>query len=397
MFSLLLALLVLHGSASAEASFLIFPLENRTAPALAWVGEGIALSLGEQMRVPGIEVIGRDERQEYVMRADLPSGFQLSNASMIRVAQLAEADYLVTGWYSGTDDRVDISLQAIDLKTMRKGGGVSARGPVSELPQMENELAYNLLVNAGLNAASDRQAFRERTRRVPNNAYAQFVESLQARSEEDQVAALKRAVALYADFPQALFRLGRYYYEAGKCESAIRYLEPARKWQLRSLESQFMLGVCYLKKNALTDAVRSFSAIVPETRSVAALNNLGVAELRQSDYAPAVEHLTEACRLSRADFAVALNLAILHYLRGDLDAAHKVLEQILAGNPNRPVALYLLSRVLERRGESEKAAEALAQAKRVGADTEKLRTEEPGNWCRVLDACDQGSLASAEQ
>jgi tetratricopeptide (TPR) repeat protein len=397
MFSLLLALLVLHGSASAEASFLIFPLENRAAPALAWVGEGIALSVGEQMRVTGIEVIGRDERQEYVTRADLPSGLQLSNASMIRVAQIAEADYIVTGWYSGTDDKVDISLQAIDLKTMRRGGAVSARGPLAELPQMENELAYNILSNAGLNKSADREAFRERTRRVPNNAYAQFVESLQARNEEDQVTALKRAVALHADFPQALFRLGRYYYEAGKCDSAIRYLEPARKWQLRYLESQFMLGVCYLKKNALTEAVRSFSAIVPETRSVATLNNLGVAELRRRDYAPAVQHLAEAYKLSRADFAVALNLAILHYLQGDTDAARTVLEQILAGNPNRPVALYLLSRVLETRGESEKAAEVLAQAKRVGADTEKLRTEEPGSWCRVFDAWDQGPLTSADQ
>ena len=131
MFPVLLALLTLHASAAAEASFLIFPLENRAAPALTWVGEGIALSIGEQMRVPGIEVIGRDERQEYVMRADLPSGFQLSSASMIRVAQIAEADYVVTGWYSGTDDKVDISLQAIDLKTMRKGGGISARGPLT--------------------------------------------------------------------------------------------------------------------------------------------------------------------------------------------------------------------------------------------------------------------------
>jgi hypothetical protein len=56
--------------------------------------------------------------------------------------------------------------------------------------------------------------------------------------------------------------------------------------------------------------------------------------------------------------------------------------------------LYLLSRVLDARGQAEKAASVLAEAKRIGAETEKWQTEDPRRWCRVFDAWDQRSRAS---
>ena len=389
MLPILLALL----TAPAGASFMLFPLENGAGQHLAWVGEAVALSVGEQMRIPGVDVIGRDERLECLQRADLPSGLQLSNASMIRVGQIAEVDYIVTGRYSGTENRLDIRLQVIDLKTMRKGGAISATGPLSMLPQMENALAYDVITNSGLNKALARDRFRERTRRIPNNAYAQFVESLQVPNEEDQVLAVKRAVTLYPDFPDALFRLGRYYYEAGNCESAIRYLEAARR-QGGYIEGQFMLGVCYIRKDAFAEAVSAYSALAAASPSVAVLNNLGVAEVRQGDYALAVQHLLEADRLSRSDPDVALNLAILRYLQGNMEAAESILERIVAGHPYRPLVLYLLSRVLDARGQAEKSAAVLAESKRIGAETEKLQAEDPRRWCRVFDAWDQRPRSS---
>jgi Flp pilus assembly protein TadD len=389
MLPILLALL----SAPAGASFMLFPLENGAGQPLAWVGEAVALSVGEQMRIPGVDVISRDERLECLRRADLPSGLQLSNGSMIRVGQIAEVDYIVTGRYWGTDDRLDIKLQVIDLKSMRKGGAISATGPLNMLPQMENALAYDIITNSGLNKTLPRDRFRERTRKIPNNAYAQFVVSLQVVNEEDQILAIKRAVTLYPDFPEALFRLGRYYYDAGNCESATRYLEAARR-QAGYLEAQFMLGVCYLKKDALAEAVRAYSAIAATSPSVAVLNNLGVAEVRQGDYAVAVQHLLEANRLSKADPAVALNLAILRYLQGNMEAAGSILEQIVAGHPHRPLVLYLYSRVLDARGQAEKSAAVLAEARRIGAETEKLQTEDPRRWCSIFDAWDQRSRAA---
>ncbi len=168
----------------------------------------------------------------------------------------------------------------------------------------------------------------------------------------------------------------------------MRYLEAARR-QGGYLEAQFMLGVCYLKKDALAEAVRAYAAIAATSPSVAVLNNLGVAEVRQGDYALAVQHLLEANRLSKADPAVALNLAILRYLQGNMEAAQSILEQIVSGHPYRPLVLYLLNRVLDARGQPEKAAAVLGEARQIGAETEKLQTEDPRRWCHIFDAWDQ--------
>jgi Flp pilus assembly protein TadD/TolB-like protein len=379
----------ISSAAAADATVLVFPLENRAGLQLAWVGESLALSITEQIRMPGIAVIDRDDRLDYLERADLPPNLPLSIASMIRVGQLASADYIVTGHYSGKEDRLDVRLQALDLRTMRRGGEVSASGPLSALPQMENELAYNAVTNAGLNRTLSREAFKQRTRRMPNTAVSQFVASLETQDEEEQILALKRAISIHPDFPEALFRLGRYYYDAGNCDSAVRYLEPARKSPSRYLASQFMLGVCYLKREDHAEAVRSFSSIADSRPSVAVLNNLGVAELRQGDYAVATQHLLDAGKLSRSDPAVALNLAILRYLQGNMEAARSVLERIETVHPNRPLVLYLLSRVFESFGENEKAAAALANARRFGADPAQLGAENPKQWCRLFDVFDQ--------
>ncbi|NWG13126.1 MAG: tetratricopeptide repeat protein [Acidobacteria bacterium] len=381
--------LCLSAAQAADVNFLIFPPENQATAALGWLAEGIALSVSEQIQVPGVKALDRDERLELLEHADLPPGLPLSMASMIRVGQLAAVDYVVTGSYSGTPGGINITLQVLDLKTMRKGGAVSASGPLSFLSQMENELAFNLISNAGLDPPVSREAFKKRTRTVPNSAFAALIASLESTNEEDQVLALRRAVNLHPSYSEAQFRLGRYYYDSGDCESAIRYLEPARRRPARYLESQFLLGVCYLKKDLAAEAARSFASIVSARPSAAALNNLAVAELRRGDYAVAAEHLLEAQRLSRSDPAVLLNLAILRYLQGNVEAARSLLEQADALQPNRPRVLYLLSGALEACGETEKADEALARARQLGADPAALESEDPRRWCRLSEAFDQ--------
>ena len=149
-----------------------------------------------------------------------------------------------------------------------------------------------------------------------------------------------------------------------------------------------------LKKDSFAEAARVYSSIAATSPSVAVLNNLGVAEVRQGDYALAVQHLLEANRLSKSDPAVALNLAILRYLQGNMEAAQSILEKIVAGHPYRPLVLYLLSRVLDARGQAERSAAVLAEAKRIGAETENLQTEDPRRWCHIVDAWDQRSRAS---
>src|SRR6266496_3463984 len=209
--------------AGAEhATLLVFPLENLTGvTSLSWVSEGTSRSICAQVPIPDLEVVPRETRLELVEDVDLPPNATLSRASMIRVAQLARADYLVFGSFSGSESALRIVLQILDTKVMKLGPDIVSTGPLNNLPEMENELAWEVLAQRGFHHNLSREEFRKRTRKVPNSAYLYFIRSLGAADDRSQLDLLAKAIESYNDFPGALFRLGSYYFEKDECSRAV--------------------------------------------------------------------------------------------------------------------------------------------------------------------------------
>jgi Tfp pilus assembly protein PilF len=371
--------------ASDTVSFLVFPPDNLTGnPALAWVGEAIALSISGQLTVPGVSAFSREDRVGFVESADLPPNSPLSRASMIHIAQQVSADRLVTGSFTGTEDRLQIVLKVLGLKPVKVpfGGETAVGGPIGSLPQMENELAWMLLANAGLNKSQSREQFRERARTIPNGAFALFIQSLTQNDADERIRLLNRAVALYPPYPEAHARLGQYYFEEGDCAKSIPHLEMPGASQENHLENQFRLGTCRLKQGDFQGAVRSFSAILAFIQSSQVLNNLGVAYLRKGDYTLAAESFIEARTRLPAEPTILTNLAIVRHLQGDDAAARSLLDDASKSIPSRGITQFVLGIILALQGEQEKSVLALAQAKRLGTDPEKLSAEDPKSWAQ---------------
>ncbi len=378
------ALLILSPGSVRPADpvkILVFPLENLSGlPSLAWMGEGFVMALCNEMVLPGVNVIGRAERIQLVESADLPPRAPLSRASMIRVGQMGSASLVVMGTYSGTSERLRIVLNAFDLRTMKLNGDVSANGPLAALAEMENELAWNLLSNAGLSTGYSREKFKERTRTIPNSAYSYYVRSLEASKESDQFKLLDRAVTAYRDFPDAQFLLGRYYFEGGQCAKAIQHLELGRTGNQPYVRGEFMLGNCYLESNTLPEAIRSYLSLLEFARPIEALNNLGVAYLRKGDNALAVQNLLEARKQDETNSTVVLNLAIVRHLEANDAAARSLLEEALKIHPGNGLSQFMLGIVLQSLGDEEGAAGAFAKAKSLKIDVEQLREASPKQW-----------------
>ncbi len=365
--------------------YLVFPPENLCkAPSLSWVGEAVALSVSDQLRMPGLEVLGRDERINFVQTADLPSNTPLSYASMIHVAQQAGADRLVTGSYSGVETNLKVSLHVLDMKSLKLGGELAAGGPMETLPQMENELAWGILDSSGLNAVYSRQKFIERTRAIPNAAYAAFIQGLSRSEPDEQISLFKKAVGLYPDFTEANFLLGRYFYRQGDCAGAIQHLEKVGSAHRDYLENQFIVGNCHLKQNENAAAVRAYSTILSFTSSAQVLNNEGVANMRKGDLTLAAQNLVEAHALAPRDPTIGINLALVRHLQGNEPAARDLILELEPLHPNRGMAQYLLSLVLDAQGEKEKSSEASVKAERLGADLNRLRSEDARGLARIF-------------
>jgi Flp pilus assembly protein TadD len=378
---------------NGSVAFLIFPFEDQSqSAALAWAGEGVALSIGSQLRGPGVRVYEREETLNFLEGADLPPHAALSRGSMIYVGEQIGADKLVMGSYSGTENGLRIELRVLDVQSLKLGGEVVANGPLSALAQMENELAWIVLTNAGLTGSWTREAFTKQMRTIPNSAYSFFVRALNQSDQREQVKMLLKTVELCPAFGEARYRLGRYYFDQGKCRESVQQLEHADLKDPGSSELQFMLGTCYLNESELPGAIRAYSSLLSFRRSPEVLNNLGVAFLRNDDYALAERNLVEAMELDKTDLTIHWNLAIVRYLQGNLPAARALLEESLKSHPSWGMIHCLLSLVVKAQGEVESSAVEREQARRLGVECEKLESESPRNWARIFSSWSRASI-----
>jgi tetratricopeptide (TPR) repeat protein len=366
-------------------TMIIFPLDATPSEAtLAWLSEGIATSIGEQLGSRNLKVIGRNERIRLVESIDLPPGARLSRGSMIRVAQRAGADLLVTGEFSGTERNLRVALRVLEIKTLRPSGEMTANGPISAMPQMENELAWMILSNVGLEKEGTREDFQLRMRKVPNSAYAYFIQSFVSPNKSNQIQLLKKAVGAYRDFPGAQFQLGQLFFYDKDCANALPHLALGRIEGSNNLESEFMRGTCYVLIDQPTQAIQSLSQVLSSSRSFEVLNNIGVAYLRRGDTALALNALLEAKNLAHTDSTISINLAIARHLQGNDLAARSVVEEAIKSHPKNGMLQFLLSYFLKGQGESEKATAAAGKAKSLGINVEQLQVEDPRAWARII-------------
>jgi len=371
--------------AGAEhATLLVFPLENLTGvPFLSWVSEGTSESICAQVRIPELDVVQRETRLELVEDADLPPNATLSRASMIRIAQLARADYLVFGSFSGTESALRIVLQILDTKTMKLGPDIVSTGPLNNLAEMENELAWQTLAQKGIHNNLSREEFHKRTRTVPNSAYLYFIRSLGAPDDQSQLDLLVKAIESYNDFPGALFRLGSYHFEKGECSRAVELLDRIPRTADHFQEARFMLGACHCKLGNSSKAIQAYVELLPFAPSMEVLNNLGVSYAREEDLPLAVNSLKKAREL-QSHPVVAMNLGILRYLQGDQDGALLLLDEAYKSSGGHGLVQYMRSRVLQALGRTQESSEALAEAVRMGIDPEKLKNDDPRGWTQYI-------------
>ncbi len=370
---------------SDSVTLVIFPLESRSnVESLEWIGEGIAISLEKQLQGPLVKVISRDERISLLKDTDLPSTIPLSRASMIRVAQQTSADFVVMGTYGGVEEGLQISVNIYDVKAMKLSGDIVAHGPLGALPQVENELAWQILTYNRLEQLTLREEFTKRARKVPNEAYSYFVQSCISTNINNSIKLLLKSMDLYSDYPETRFLLGRYYYQNGDCLNAMPHFVPARQDESNYFENEFMLGTCCLQQNSLDEAIQTFSQSLAISRSVEAINNLGVAYLLKGDYELALQNFLEAHNLAETDALVAINLAILRYLQGSNSAAYNVLVETAKVHPGNGMLHFLLGIVLRSQGKDEDARLVMSKAERYGIDVEKLQVKDPKNWIQVF-------------
>ena len=359
----------------------VFPLENRTElHSLSWVGEACAVSVSKQLKIPGVDAVGRNARVRLVEDADLPPGSALSRASMIRIARKAKADYLVSGWYEGSTQTLRWNVQTLNLNTMKILAPIVADGPLEALPQIENHLAFEVLSQTGLNQIYSRTKYQERMRTIPNRAFSNYIYAQRVKGRAGKIKLLRKALEAADDFIEARLMLSRLYYRDGSCDTVMKLWSDHEGPLLLPQEAQFMRGTCFLGKAQLEDAVAAYRAVLQRSQPVAVLNNLGVARVRQGDIALGIQHLLAAYETSAVPI-VAKNLAVVRHLEANHEAALALLTTHMVEDEGTGEMYYLRSVVQRANGNLQEAERDSAKAVELGFE---LAGQEPESYLTVV-------------
>jgi tetratricopeptide (TPR) repeat protein len=387
------AILPLHAQRSPAASpdaasavslqgvYLVFPFENvGTSPRLDWLGEGLEELTIQYLSDAGEQVYSHAGRAGELERYGLPASAKLSRATMLRIAQDLDADYVIFGSFSsdGTSLTVESHVLRIDPPSLLPPARDS--GPLSSLMELHSGIVWRLL------SANERaypltlKDFAKAQRSLRLDAFEHFVRGLLFNEDEPRIRELKEAARLEPVWPDPAFALGETYAARNDCNSALPWFAKVPKTHRRYVEAVFATGVCRLQLNEPDKAEEVFTSLqvamngnskpgaagavsgadLPEI-----LNNLGVARARQGKTPAAQADLRRATDLDPDEDDYPFNLGLIAFRANEYTAAAGFFREASEREPDDPEDRALLIQSLEKSGkraEADEEREAAAEA-----------------------------------
>ena len=84
-------------------TLLILPFENHSkSPGLEWIGESFPEILSQRLSSPSMYIVSREDRVYAFDRMGIPVTARPSHATMYRIAEQMDCDYVVMGDYTST-------------------------------------------------------------------------------------------------------------------------------------------------------------------------------------------------------------------------------------------------------------------------------------------------------
>jgi len=337
---------------------LVLPFANRTGrQELSWIAESFVESLNLRLAGEGRVLISREERLEGLERLGLPSQAYFTRASLLRLGEELGADWLVVGEFQAdTDGSLTTIALVLDLRELTLGPAIHVTGPLTQLIEIQSDLAWEILRQRAPGLYISKQAFRKKFPSYRLSAFESYLRGLNAPSREQQLRYFLQAARLEPSYGAAAFQLGRFYLENQDYARALTWLGKVAAGEPYWLDGLFYQGLCrYFQRNYAV-AVAIWQRLLEQVPAVEVQNNLALALSRQGR-----EEASEIFRQAQArwpeDTDLYLNLAMHYIRRQDWAAAVDALRPAAELVPGDTEVYYLLAHALERLGRVEEAAE----------------------------------------
>ncbi len=370
-------------SASQQGVYLVFPFENAGAsPRLDWLGEGLEELTIQYLSGAGEQVYSHAGRAGELERYGLPASAKLSRATMLRIAQDLDADFVIFGSFTsdGTSLTVDSHVVRVDPTALLPP--VHESGTLDSLMELHARVVWQLLSGSDRAYPLALKDFSKAQRPLRLDAFEHFIRGVLANEDEPRLRELREAARLEPTWPDPAFALGETYASRSDCNSALPWFAKVPKTHQRYVEAIFATGVCRLQLNQPDKAEEVFKSLQGALRGNSKqdsgattgvsgadlpeiLNDLGIALDRQGKTPDAQANLRRATELDPDEDDYPFNLGLLALRANEFSAAAGYFRDAAEREPENPDDRALLIQSLEKAGnkaEADQEREAVAEA-----------------------------------
>src|SRR5262249_22612607 len=305
----------------------------------------------------------RSERQHAFERLQVPPAVTLTDATVIRLGQLVGADRIVIGTIqlensaagggANGGDTLVVRARSITLDAGRVQVDVTERGPLTDLYATLDRVARKI------EPASSLTTEQLERQHVPIAALENYIKGLLAETPATAVNYLTNALKLHAAFDRARLALWDVYTDQGDHEKALGAAISVRPNSSYSNRARFLAGLSQIDLARYDDAFATFKQLADREPEAAALNNLGVVQLRRvatPQTGQPTYYFTMAAELQPLDADYVFNLGYAYWTARDTQAAIYWLREAVRRHPSDGVAHYALGTALAAAGNATEAA-----------------------------------------
>jgi tetratricopeptide (TPR) repeat protein len=349
---------------SQPGIYLVFPFENAGAsPRLDWLGEGLEELTIQRLSAAGQQVYSHTGRTGELDRSGLPPTAKLSRASMLRIAQNMDADYVIFGRFTSDGQTLMVEAQILRVSPTRLLPAIRETGPLDSLMDLHVKLLWRLLSANDHAYPRTREEFSRVQRPLRLDAFEHYVRGLLASDDDPRLRELREAARLEPEWPDPDFAIGDAYYARRDCDSALIWFAKVPKSHDRYVEAVFATGVCRLLMNQPDKAEEVFLSLQGALRNNLVsgadlpeiLNNLALARARQNNTTAAVADLRRAAELDPDEDDYPFNLGLLALGANDFAGAANYFREASEREPDKAENRALMILSLEKAGKKGEA------------------------------------------
>lgn len=328
----LICLALVTTVASAEngtQTLLILPFENTSkAPGLEWISEAIPEVLSDGMASSATYIVPRDDRNYAFDRMGVPATTKLSRATLFRISEQMDADYVILGSFDYNGQIFTVRTQLLDMKKLFLAPEVTEAGPLPNMVGIVRALSWDLLRELNPESMPSKQDFITQAQPIRLDAFENFVRGLLATTRQDKIQKFREAVRLNPNYTEAMFQLGKTYFANREYESAASWFARVPKDADVATAANFYLGLSSFYSGNYERAETAFKFLESRMPLPEVNNDLGVVLGRRGKRSE-LEYLQKAVQTDPNDPDFHFNLAVAYARIFDDANAARQLKEVL--------------------------------------------------------------------